>query len=353
MWTIPAAGEATPRMLWRDVCEGSISPDGRSLAFVRDARRSSYKLAVVWIASLNGGAERMLRAQRESEWLLSPVWSPDGRWIAYAHLWMNAGKFDGAIEVQPVAGGPAKRVMSGATLPKGTLLCDESAAGLCLGWSPDWRIVFSARTIYGLPSPDGDHSLWAASTQPSTAEAIGNPIKLAHWSDFAPSNPTFTTDGKRLFFLASKTWSDVYVAKLAADKTKIEPPRRFTLDNRGSSPSGWTFDSQAILFSSDRTARREIFQTGLERGRCHAVFRIVREGFRRSDHDSRPVLGAVSGIRASVAKRARRSGPADAPTYRRWLARESARTAERHVALELCLWSETRVFLRDVGARGN
>jgi Tol biopolymer transport system component len=270
IWTISVKSPATPRLLWRDVCQGSISPDERSVVFMTDA--SSYR-AGVWIAELNGGSERRLRTRGESEWFFSPVWSPDGRWIAYMHAWQNAQGFYTAIEVQPRAGGPAKTIVSGAVLPKGTLVCDMSVDGLCLGWSPDWRIVFSANAgFYDLRPADAEHSLWEVSTLPSTAGAAGKPRKLAHWSDFASGNPTFTSDGKRLFFLRSKTWSDVYLADLAAGKTNIQPPRRFTLDNHGSDLSGWTLNSQAILFSSDRTVRREIFKQGLSEGIATPLF---------------------------------------------------------------------------------
>jgi Tol biopolymer transport system component len=144
------------------------------------------------------------------------------------------------------------------------LVCDMAGGGLCLGWSPGWQIVFSANAgFYDLPSQNAEHSLWEVPTQPGTADEVGKPTKLAHWRDYASGNLTLTRDGKHLFFLRSKTWSDVYLADLAPDKKKIQSPRRFTLDNRGSNPSAWMFDSQAILFSSDRTAKREIFKQGL------------------------------------------------------------------------------------------
>jgi len=273
LWTISTTSQTTPRLLWRDVCEGTISPDGQSLAFVRDSQGSSYELAGLWIADLHGGRERRLRGRGGSEWFSSPVWSPDGRGIAYVHMRTEGRRVDNAIEVQPLTGGPFETVLSDAALPKGTLVCDMSVGGRCLGWSTDWRIVFSANAgFYDLRPADAEHSLWEVSTQPGWAGAAGKPRRLAHWIDFACGNPTFTRDGKRLFFVRSKTWSDVYLAELAAGKTRIEPARRFTLDNRGSDLSGWTFDSQAILFSSDRTAKREIFKQGLSEGTATTLF---------------------------------------------------------------------------------
>jgi hypothetical protein len=44
----------------------------------------------------------------------------------------------------------------------------------------------------------------------------------------------------------------------------MKPPRRFTLDNRGiRTLDSWTLDSQAMLFSSDRNGKAEVFRQGL------------------------------------------------------------------------------------------
>jgi Tol biopolymer transport system component len=53
----------------------------------------------------------------------------------------------------------------------------------------------------------------------------------------------------------------------------MKPPRRFTLDNRGSSGVEWTRDSQAILFSSTRNGKSEIFRQGLNEKIAEAVVR--------------------------------------------------------------------------------
>jgi Tol biopolymer transport system component len=60
------------------------------------------------------------------------------------------------------------------------------------------------------------------------------------------------------------TWDDVYLAKLGAGGTSVNPPRRFTLDNRGiTTLDSWTPDSQAVVFSSSRNGRAELFRKGL------------------------------------------------------------------------------------------
>src|ERR1035441_6247715 len=54
-------------------------------------------------------------AAEEGEQDLSPVWSPDGRWVAYLRgreSKTEGGQFDrtAAIEIRPAGGGPARTV---------------------------------------------------------------------------------------------------------------------------------------------------------------------------------------------------------------------------------------------------
>jgi Tol biopolymer transport system component len=76
-------------------------------------------------------------------------------------------------------------------------------------------------------------------------------------------SPAVSGDGKRLSFLKARGWQDVYLAELTPEGTIKSAPRRFTLDDRGSYPDGWTPDSQAIIFTSIRAARRAIFKQAL------------------------------------------------------------------------------------------
>jgi hypothetical protein len=72
----------------------------------------------------------------------------------------------------------------------------------------------------------------------STAEAAGKPELLVQTGDFEPLSVTITADGKRLAFLKMLMWQDVYLAELGSDGASVKSPRRLTLDNRGSVPSG-------------------------------------------------------------------------------------------------------------------
>ncbi len=83
----------------------AISPDGSTIAF-------SYK-GDLWLVASDGGEARLLTSHVAYE--NAPVWSPDGRLLAFASD--RHGNFD--VFVVPAAGGPARRLTahSGADVP--------------------------------------------------------------------------------------------------------------------------------------------------------------------------------------------------------------------------------------------
>ncbi len=268
MWTISATGHAAPHLFLPDTAEGSVSPDGRSIVFI-----TAQGLA---ISGVNGGPRRTVR-KRAGDLMFTPVWSPDGRWIAYLDLWIEAATVRNSIVVQAAAGGPAKTVVSDKSLSPGDAPCAGDFTNLCMSWSPDWRLVFSSYRPGGLGSTDTGSGLWSVPLRPETGEAAGKPKRLVHSTDFQLLNPTVSADGKRLSFLKARGWQDVYLAELTPAGTLKNAARRFTLDDRGSYPNGWTPDSQAITFSSDRTGTSAIFKQRLSE--------TVAEAFVQSPED--------------------------------------------------------------------
>ena len=97
----------------------------------------------------------------------------------------------------------------------------------------------------------------------------------------APHALTISADGKLLSFLKTRLWEDVYLAELDQDGASMKPPRRFTLDNRGlQSINSWTLDSQAILFSSDRNGKAEVFRQGLNESVGEAVLQGSEDNYK-------------------------------------------------------------------------
>jgi eukaryotic-like serine/threonine-protein kinase len=278
LWVITILGEAAPHLLYRQGLDPAISPDGRLIAFVR---REPNNKVPVWVGGINGEPPRKLAAEQDQN-MVSPVWSPDGRWIAYIS-WKKAsqGSWSSAIEIRPVGGGTAKTLVSESSLPKSGSFCYVNGwPAPCLTWSLDWRLVFFARQPAESPSGQEKYSLWQVPVKLRTGEAAAKPERLAEWSDFYPMDLTITSDGKRLAFLKNRDWDDVYLGELAPDGASMKLPRRFTLDNRGiRSLDSWSPDSQAILFSSDRNGKAEVFRQGLKESVGKAVVRGPEDNY--------------------------------------------------------------------------
>jgi Tol biopolymer transport system component len=279
LWMITILGDAQPHLVYKNALTPAISPDGQSLAFMRCCMERADKEMLV--GGINGETPRKLVGvqneheeplENESVWY--PAWSPDGRWIAYVRRWKTAeGSHTSAIEVRAASGGPAKTLVSEASLPKATSLCMVFGEP-CMVWSPDWRLVFAASLAAEPPSAQTKYSLWQVRAEPSTAEAASRPIQLTSWSDFQPTDLTITRDGKRLSLLERRVWDDVYLAELGPGGTSTKPPRRLTLDNRGIlTLDSWTPDSKAVVFSSSRNGRAEVFRKGVNDNIDEAIVR--------------------------------------------------------------------------------
>jgi len=270
LWMITILGEAAPHLLYRDGELPAVSPDGRLIAFANGESRTPGK--EVLIGSLNGEAPRKLVTARADQNVRSPAWSPDGRWIAYFRDWKTTqGSWSSAIEVRPSAGGGAKTLLSESSLPIWSTFDCPDYAGSCFVWAPDWRLVFAVSQPLESPTTQPKDGLWAVQVKPHKDQAAGKPERLTQTGDFALYDLTMTADGKRLSFRKGLEWDDVYLAELAPNGASVKAPRRLTLDNRGSQLNNWTRDSQAILFSSNRNGKLQVFKQNLNETVAEAV----------------------------------------------------------------------------------
>ena len=143
LWVQPHPG-AEPRLLVADtqVLGFTWSPDGGRLAYVVVAEDLSPAL---WVADVAGDGAPELLAQGQAEVFAAPIWSPDGRMLAFYHVTTPASE-DRLVEIFP-DGSLGEHVKVPLKVPLHTFF----TAGVRGGCQPSWYIDVFGDTRKGGP----------------------------------------------------------------------------------------------------------------------------------------------------------------------------------------------------------
>ncbi len=210
------------------VSRPSISPDGRSVAYVVtriDDQKHEYRSAI-WVADVDTGEARRFTA--ESTYAGSPVWSPDSRWLAFVtdregeaprkenKEQKKYGKGKPQIWLIPALGGEAHQ-----------LTYMEHGAS-----SPAW-------------SPDGKQLLFAAAVGPADEENDeGKPFPKARVID----NLWYRLDGVGYIY---ERRSHLFLVDASGGE-----PQQLTDGDWNDGEAAWSPDGSHIVFTSDRSQER-------------------------------------------------------------------------------------------------
>ena len=146
--------------------EPSISPDGRSVAFVSN-RGGDFN---IYVGLLSGG--NLVQVTNDANLKTRPAWSPDGATLAFSRM-NSSGTWD--IWEIPALGGTSRRVIQNARDP---------------GWSPDGTQLAYAN--------GKDHGIWVAGASGENAHRITMPEgKYENWRY---CEPLFSPDGGKIVF---------------------------------------------------------------------------------------------------------------------------------------------------------
>jgi Tol biopolymer transport system component len=100
----------TPLTMFSGVAqEPAVSPDGKMVAFAWDGDRGN--MPNIYVKVIGGGEP--LQLTWDHAWDVSPVWSPDGRSIAFTHASRDFTRLKAPVMIVPELGGVARMVGSG------------------------------------------------------------------------------------------------------------------------------------------------------------------------------------------------------------------------------------------------
>ena len=212
--------------------DAQISPDGRSVAYVRrtadimtDKMRSS-----IWLVDIATGEQRPLVAGAGDHF--SPRWSRDGRRLAYVST--AEGKSP-QLYVRWMDTGQSVRITGLPDSPQG------------ITWSPDGR-----RIAYLMNVPDDGPKLGQAPEKPEGAE-WAKPLQIFDKVTYRADGAGYIKPGFDHIFMVDANGG---------------APRQLTFGAYHDGPPEWTADGSAILFSALREPDWELA------GRDSEIYRL-------------------------------------------------------------------------------
>jgi len=233
LWEISIMG-GTPRKLADQGMSARVSPDGSKIAFLT----GKWDDEEIWLIDADKNITQKI-ADAGEDHFGPAAWAPDSKRFASVRrsdIFNNSDRHESLVEVHELANGRSTTVFSNPSLDKE------------LAWLPDGRLIYSPREAE--PSQN-DFNLWSAQLNSRTGRTLGTPNRITN-DHYPIAGISISTDGKRLALLRRLFQMDVYLTEFGAHGARLTTPRRFTLDDRGDSPSAWTPDSKAVLFFSDR-----------------------------------------------------------------------------------------------------
>jgi len=239
------------------VSDPRISPDGARVAYVvwwidRDA--NEYR-AAVWVAALDGSsAPRQFTSGEKRDG--SPLWSPDGRWLAFTSN-RGAEKTKPQLYVMPADGGEPRR------------LTDSKEGVESLAWSPDsTRVAYAMRVADPayeeedearraprrftrlLYKHDGEGWIGDRRKHVFVVDLEdGEPRQLTN-GDCEDDQPAWSADGRRIVFtsLRGERWDTEVIARLYAVDAAGGEPEPLTGSDASRSHAAFSPDGSRIAF---------------------------------------------------------------------------------------------------------
>jgi Tol biopolymer transport system component/DNA-binding winged helix-turn-helix (wHTH) protein len=204
----------------------TLSPDGQHLAFAWNGGTGPHFSIYVKLV----GTEESLRLTKQASIDFNPVWSPDGRYIAFCRILEG----ETGIYIIPALGGEERRVRN--TLWDEQEFQEAFRFADRLSWSPDEKLLaYSDRA-----SRREATSIFLLTLDSLEVRRLTSPLRSR--GDFSPE---FSPDGQTLAFARdSQGVESVYVIPVSGGEEK-----RLTSDTKQKWGIAWTPDGREIVFS--------------------------------------------------------------------------------------------------------
>ena len=205
----------------RSVGSVELSPDAKRIAYtVENQDRPGKRYLQVWILNIADGKATLLGSSAEPS--SEPVWSPDGRRIAFVG---KTGKKSALLIANP--DGSAVRTVAeleGTNSPM-------PSTGKRIAWSPDSKYIAFVNAVPG----------------PETTEATGDPVVIRRYlyKPDADEGDTRFNDNRRLH---------IFVADVSGGA-----PRQLTSGDHSEHSIDWSPRGDEIVFVSNREANEDQF----------------------------------------------------------------------------------------------
>ncbi len=256
-WVVSVLG-GPPHKLRDDAAAWSVSPDGTLIVFGNGLGFVGTR--DIWVMGAQGEDARRFAAGSEDESFFWAAWSPDGQRIAYTKFYHRPDRVQCSIESRDLGGGSPTVILSDPRL------CDPD---ISYQWYPGGRFIY---TMVEPNAPtQNDNNLWEMSVDPRTGQALGKPRRLTNWVGVHVWHFDGTHDGKRLAVSKTTQQVGVDVGDLEGNGSRLTNIRRLTLDVYNDYPGGWTPDSRAVLFASDRNGTWDIFEQVVGRSTAQPI----------------------------------------------------------------------------------
>jgi Tol biopolymer transport system component len=207
--------------------EPSLSPDGKQLAFAWNGEQEHN--FDVYVKNIETGQRQRLTGDSAND--RCPVWSPDGRRLAFIRWDRN---WTGIVMLD-IGGGPERKIQA-------LNWHNEPWLNAGLAWSPgDNSLIYVDRE-----KEPGPYSLYQLSLDTLEKRRLTAPDDPLDYDIFPAPSP----DGKTLAFVrrSSGGKANLFVVPVAAGHS-----RQITFDNSNIEGCAWSSDGKEIVFSSNRS----------------------------------------------------------------------------------------------------